>query len=405
MTKKFLLIFLFFALILKFTISQNSEKVNINSKDIEIPELYKSIDTDEPFYSIQIGVYKFKRTKLNFKNLEDLYYTKRPKNVWRILSGIYTSQDSVFTALNEIYRKGYSDAYILLFDGKNAKERVFYPDFYFEKTKFNDYIAIEKQKFDSLKNSIERTNKKLNEFEQTYNNKIDVLTNQQKAKTLISPVKKIIKYQDFIVLGAIILIIFSIIFLFIFIKKKFKHRSELVEIQLNEARRKFIEKLNQVRDELIEQNNQTKKMFILSEIVNTLPFGKQQNSISGNVSNVETPKLLNKSQSKKPDHSVAINLADEIIKMKGKLLEIPEDTPGRDNLLNVIKNVEKEFDDTDYEISDLVGLTYKKDMNLTANFVLSKGQKSVEQIITKIIKPQILYKGKIIQTAEVEVSY
>ena len=405
MTKKFLLIFLFSASILKFGTSQNPENISINSSDIEIPELYKSIDTDKPFYSIQIGVYKFKRTKLNFKNLEDLYYTKRSNGSWRILSGIYTSQDSVFSALSEIYRKGYSDAYILLFNGKNAKERVFYPDFYSEKAKFDNYFAIEKQKFDSLKNSIERTNKKLNEFEQTYNNKIDVLTNRQKAITQISPINKIIKYQDFIVWAAIILLIFSIIFIFIFIKRKFKNRSELVEIQLNEARRNFIEKLNQVRDELVEQNNQTKKMFILSEIVNTLPLGKQQKNISGNVSNIETPKLLNKSQSKKLDHSVAINLADEIIKMKENLLEIPEDTPGRDDLLNVVKNVEKEFDGTDYEISDLVGLTYKKDMNLTANFTLSKGEKSSEQIITKIIKPQILYKGKIIQTAEVEVSY
>lgn len=403
MTKKILLILLFFVSIYKFGISQNSE--NINSNDIEIPELYKSIHTDEPFYSIQIGVFEFERTKLNFKNLSDLYYTKRLKGKWRYLSGIYTSKDNVISALKELIGKGYSDAFIVMFNGKKTKESVFYPSLNIERSKYDDYRVIEKQKFDSLKNSIRQTNKKLNEFVQTYNKKIDTLTNQQKAIAQISPVNKVIKYQDFIVWVAIILIMFSIIFIFIFIKKKLKHRSELVEIQLNETRRNFIEKLNQIRNELIEQNNQTKKMFLLSEIVNTLPLGKQQKNISGNVSNIETPRLLNKSHSKKSDHSVAINLADEIIRMKGKLLEIPEDTSGRDDLLNVVNNVEKEFNDTDYEISDLVGLPYKKDMDLAVNFVLSKEQKPVEQIITKIIKPQILYKGKIIQTAEVEVLY
>ena len=405
MTKKILLSFVIFASILKFGISQISENTKINSSENEIPELYKSIHTNEPYFSIQIGVFKFKRTKLNFKNLNDLYYTKRSNGSWRYLSGIYTSQDSVFSALSKIYRKGYSDAYILLFNGKNAKERVFYPDFYSEKTQFDDYLAIERLKFDSLKISINQTNNKLSEFVQTYDKRIDTLANQQKTITQISPVSKIIKYQDFIVWVAIVLIIFSIIFIFIFIKKKFRNRTQLVEIQLNETRRNFVEKMNQVRNELTEQNNQTKKMFLLSEVVNALPFGKQQNSISGNVSSFETPKILNKPKTKKSDHSVAINLADEIIRMRGKLVDIPENTPGRDDLLKVVLNVEKEFNDTDYEISDLIGLIYKKDMDFTANFVLSKKEKAVEQIITKIIKPQILYKGKIIQTADVEVSY
>lgn len=405
MTKIFLLVFLFFALTFKISISQNSEKVNVNSNDSVIPELYKSVHLDKPYFSIQIGVFKFKRSKLNFKNLDNLYYTKRKKGYWRYLSGIYTSKDSVFSAYNNIIRKGYTDAYIVLFNSTKGKESVFYPDFNAQKSNIDDYIALEKQRFDSIKNSLAKTNEKLSEFVQKYDNKIDVLTNQQKTITKISPTKKIIKYQDFIIFGAIVILIVAIIFIFIFIKKNFRNRSQLVEIQLNEARRNFVEKLNQVRNELIEQNNQTKKMFLLSEVVNSLPFGKQQSSISGNVSNVETPKILSKPQTKKSDHSVAINLADEIIRMRGKLVDIPENTPGRDDLLKVVNNVENEFNDTDYEISDLVGLIYKKDMNLTANFVLSKKEKPVEQIITKIIKPQILYKGKIIQTAEVEVSY
>jgi len=43
-------------------------------------------------------------------------------------------------------------------------------------------------------------------------------------------------------------------------------------------------------------------------------------------------------------------------------------------------------------------------MNLQANFVTDDNLKEGESIITRIIKPQINYKGKLIQAAQVEVS-
>ena len=43
-------------------------------------------------------------------------------------------------------------------------------------------------------------------------------------------------------------------------------------------------------------------------------------------------------------------------------------------------------------------------MNLEANFVFNEDIEKGSQIITRIIKPQINYKGKMIQGAQVEVS-
>ncbi|CAI8312671.1 MAG: Uncharacterised protein [Cryomorphaceae bacterium] len=43
-------------------------------------------------------------------------------------------------------------------------------------------------------------------------------------------------------------------------------------------------------------------------------------------------------------------------------------------------------------------------MNLQATFIEDENLKKGESIITRIIKPQINYKGKLIQAAQIEVS-
>ena len=43
-------------------------------------------------------------------------------------------------------------------------------------------------------------------------------------------------------------------------------------------------------------------------------------------------------------------------------------------------------------------------MNVEANFILDESLQTGESKITRIIKPQINYKGKMIQMAQVEVS-
>ena len=43
-------------------------------------------------------------------------------------------------------------------------------------------------------------------------------------------------------------------------------------------------------------------------------------------------------------------------------------------------------------------------MNLQANFVIDENLKEGESVITRVIKPQINFKGILIQAAQVEVS-
>ena len=57
-----------------------------------------------------------------------------------------------------------------------------------------------------------------------------------------------------------------------------------------------------------------------------------------------------------------------------------------------------------YEIVEMLGLPYTEGMRVTADFIPDEDLAPGEQIITRIIKPQINYQGVMIQSAQIEVS-
>ena len=57
-----------------------------------------------------------------------------------------------------------------------------------------------------------------------------------------------------------------------------------------------------------------------------------------------------------------------------------------------------------YEIVDMLGKPYNDGMKVTANFIEDEELEEGQKIITAVIKPQINYKGKMIQAANITVS-
>ena len=57
-----------------------------------------------------------------------------------------------------------------------------------------------------------------------------------------------------------------------------------------------------------------------------------------------------------------------------------------------------------YELVDMLGKEYHDGMKVTANIVDDENIPEGKQIITGIIKPQINYQGKMIQSAQITVS-
>ncbi len=117
---------------------------------------------------------------------------------------------------------------------------------------------------------------------------------------------------------------------------------------------------------------------------------------------------INRSQqvanNEKEDHSLALKVADEIVRIQKNLSRMDEKTKGVKQLKASVKRIQDNFEANGYEIVDMLGKEYNDGMKVIANFIPSDKIETGKEIITRIIKPQVNYKGKMIQAAQIEVS-
>ena len=111
-----------------------------------------------------------------------------------------------------------------------------------------------------------------------------------------------------------------------------------------------------------------------------------------------------KSPNKEEDHTMALKVADEIIRMQKNIDNMPKETKGLKQLSKAIQRIQDSFKVNGYEIVEMLGKTYKEGMKVVATLVVDENLKKGEQIISRIIKPQVNYRGKMIQSAQIEVS-
>lgn len=104
------------------------------------------------------------------------------------------------------------------------------------------------------------------------------------------------------------------------------------------------------------------------------------------------------------NNSLAFKVADEITRMRQRLASMPADINGITQLLKSLDRLEEELNLLEYEMPVLLNTTFDDGMTVKARFIPSESMKPGEKIITKIIKPQINYKGQLVQIGEVEVS-
>ena len=110
------------------------------------------------------------------------------------------------------------------------------------------------------------------------------------------------------------------------------------------------------------------------------------------------------SKANQTDHSFAKRVSDEIVRMSTNLSRMDNSIKGYKQLSASVRKLIQSLSINEYEIVELLNKPYSSGMNLEANFVFNEDIQKGSQIITRIIKPQINYKGKMIQGAQVEVS-
>ncbi len=118
----------------------------------------------------------------------------------------------------------------------------------------------------------------------------------------------------------------------------------------------------------------------------------------------ETTKSQPVASSENADHSLALKVADEIIRIQKNLGRMDESTKGLKQLNSSVQRIQDNFASNGYELVDMLGKEYNDGMKVSANFVPSEDLETGKQIISRIIKPQVNFKGAMIQAAQIEVS-
>ena len=105
-----------------------------------------------------------------------------------------------------------------------------------------------------------------------------------------------------------------------------------------------------------------------------------------------------------PDHSLIKILADRITFMEMTLYKMDPKVKGFKQLSTSISQMKDNLLANGYELVEMLGKPYNDGMKAVANFNDDEDIENGQRIITAIIKPQINYKGQMIQAAQITVS-
>ena len=104
------------------------------------------------------------------------------------------------------------------------------------------------------------------------------------------------------------------------------------------------------------------------------------------------------------DHNLPLKLADEIHRMRKRLTSLPIETKGLLPLQKSLERLESELAEQGYEIVDHTGTTYSDNLSVKARFIPSDDLGLEQKIISKVVIPQVNFKGVMIRMADIEVS-
>lgn len=239
----------------------------------------------------------------------------------------------------------------------------------------NETILAQDAVIDSLKNEITSAKQEVALLADSLNITISSTRSEMQANSdsLSQSIKA--KSQTGLWICVIIAVAF-IILAFIFGKAIAKRKDEVESLSakadmLNE------EIVNRMASEMSEMQTISKQISSLSNVSGSSPESEQ--------------KLI-------------ATLADRITFMEMTLYKMDSSVRGHKQLSKSIKQMKDNLLANGYELVDMLGKDYHEGMKVTANFVEDEDLPQGKQVITGIIKPQINYKGKMIQSAQITVS-
>ncbi len=170
---------------------------------------------------------------------------------------------------------------------------------------------------------------------------------------------------------------------YLFLGKRIKSSKTDVETQIKNTKQTLEEESVKLDSKLVEV------------LETQLKLQQEQNKIQPIVT----------TNNQKEDHSLALKVADEIVRMQKNISRMDEGIKGLKPLIKGIERIQANFAANGYEMVNLLNKDYEDRMNIDViNFLDDDDLEEGKKIITKVIKPQVNYNGILIQRAQVEVS-
>ncbi len=115
--------------------------------------------------------------------------------------------------------------------------------------------------------------------------------------------------------------------------------------------------------------------------------------------------LTSAAPQKKMDHSLAIAVANELVRIQQNLNHMDPTVKGVSQLKNRTNAILSTLNSKQYDIPNLLGREYHEGDTIIATMEYNEAIEVGRNRIKRVIKPQISYAGKLIQAAEVVVEY
>jgi len=232
---------------------------------------------------------------------------------------------------------------------------------------------------DSLSSLIETNRSNINTIANDLGTKIQETGHQ--AETRISELGGDVERNRlyWIIATLVTLLLGALIYLFL--GKRIKSSQTHVETQIENAKKTLEEESLKLDNKLIE-------------VLETQLKVKQAES-----------KNQPTTTSDKADHSLALKVADEIARMKKNISRMDTDIKGLKPLEKGIERIQANFAANGYEMTDLLNKKFDDRMTIeVVNVLDDQSLAKGEKIITRVIRPQVLHNGVLIQRAQVEVT-
>lgn len=251
---------------------------------------------------------------------------------------------------------------------------------YQAKKDFEFQIQNSKKQIDSLQNLVQTNSQNIETMATDLGTKIQQTENSTKES--ITKIDQNVNQNRMFWLGGLLATIGLGGLIYWLLGRKIKTSQTDVESQIKKTQKHLEEEAIKLDNKLVEV------------LESQLKLKKEEKAqLSTPVSNIEI------------DHSLALKVADEIIRMQKNISKMSDDTKGLKALIKGIERIQANFASNGYEMINWINKEYDERMSIDViNFITDENIESGKKIITSVIKPQVNYNGVLIQRAQVDVS-